>query len=78
MGASGEWIRLPGLFLWDEVCDLFAEEAGRDDTWRFAVLLDAVGADDAPLYVVHAAPGWRARDRRAVAPDASLPASAKL
>ncbi len=65
MSDSGEWVRLPGLFPWGEVCDLFADEAGHDDAWRFTVVLDSVGADDIALYVVHAAAGSRARRRAA-------------
>jgi hypothetical protein len=54
--VEDEWMRLPGLFRWDEVCDVFAIEAHPDHEWRFFVRLAAPSPARAePLYVVHAA-----------------------
>jgi hypothetical protein len=53
-----DWVRLPGLFHWTEVCDL-AREIQQDDEWCFAVRLVSVGPISEPLYVVDA--GWRTR-----------------
>jgi len=48
-----EWVRLPGLFRWDEVCDVFASEAVPDHEWRFLVQLAPPCAQlSEPLYVV--------------------------
>jgi len=50
-----EWVRLPGLFRWDEVCDVFAVEAVPDHEWRFLVQVALPSATRSePLYVVHA------------------------
>ena len=55
MSSEYEWMRLPGLFRWDEVCDVFATEALPDHEWRFHVQLAPPSStrSDA-LYVVHA------------------------
>jgi len=48
-----EWVRLPGLFRWDEVCDVFATEAVPDHEWRFLVQLAPPCAQRSePLYIV--------------------------
>jgi hypothetical protein len=58
-GESGEfvgfveWVRLPGLFRWAEVCDV-ARGIQRDDEWCFAVRFVSVGPHAEPLYVVEA------------------------
>jgi len=53
--VQDEWVRLPGLFRWDEVCDVFAMEAVPDQEWRFLVQLAPPGVTRLePLYVVHA------------------------
>jgi len=52
-----EWIRLPGLFRWKEVCDVFASQAGHDEEWRFSVQqVVAQSESSEPLYAVQAAP----------------------
>ncbi len=61
-----EWVRLPGLFRWQEVCEVFAATAGCDDDWRFAVRLAIRQSKTEALYVVFAASGGeRAEHRRA-------------
>ena len=50
-----EWVLLPGLFSWDEVRNLFAEESGHDDGWRFWVRSTETVGRPEPLYVVRAA-----------------------
>lgn len=59
-----ERIRLPGLFRWAEVCDVFDSESGRNDEWHLEVRLTATGNAGEPLYTVYA---WRSdealRDR---------------
>ncbi len=52
---ESEWVRLPGLFRWDEVCEVFAVEAGLDRDWRFLVQLAPESSSMDLLYVVHAA-----------------------
>ena len=50
---EAEWVRLPGLFRWDEVCDVFATEAVPDHEWRFLVqLAPPCALRSEPLYVV--------------------------
>ncbi len=49
-----EWVNLPGLFSWEEVCVLFSNETGHDDGWRFHVHRASSG-DATPLYAVRAA-----------------------
>jgi hypothetical protein len=56
-----ERIRLPGLFLWTEVCDVFEAESGQDGEWHLEVLRSSNGADDEALYTVYA---WRSMSRR--------------
>ena len=55
MSKERDWVRLPGLFRWDEICDVFASEATPDRDWHFVVKL--ASAPDGPelLYVIHAA-----------------------
>jgi hypothetical protein len=55
MLEESEWVRLPGLFRWDEICDVFASEATPDREWHFIVKL--ANEPDGPelLYVIHAA-----------------------
>ena len=48
-----DWVRLPGLFRWSEVCDL-ARDIQQNDEWCFAVRLVSVGPHAEPLYVVDA------------------------
>ncbi|HVU03632.1 MAG TPA: hypothetical protein VHE30_17860 [Polyangiaceae bacterium] len=49
-----EWVRLPGLFRWEEVSEVFALASGFDDEWQFDVR--AVPSDgEETLYVVRAA-----------------------
>jgi hypothetical protein len=69
--VQDEWVRLPGLFRWDEVCDVFAMEAVPDHEWRFLVQLAPPGVTRLePLYVVHATdnPVRRAPRRKLAAP----------
>lgn len=58
--ASVEWVRLPGLFRWREVCDV-ARQIQEEDEWCFAVRQVSVGPHSEPLYVVDA--GTRRRTR---------------
>jgi hypothetical protein len=48
------WIRLPGLFRWNEISEIFDAETGRDSEWRFAIRAVAVRGEET-LYVVFAA-----------------------
>jgi hypothetical protein len=68
MLEESEWVRLPGLFRWDEICEVFATEATPDHEWHF--LVRAASEPDAAerLYVVHAA-----RDVAAKVSGARLP-----
>ena len=50
-----EWLRLPGLFRWSEVCDLFWDAASEDD-WRFVVRVHSVTPEHEHLYTVELAP----------------------
>jgi len=50
-----EWLRLPGLFSWDEVYALFRAEAGHGDGWRFSVRRASTDDRAEPLYTVLAA-----------------------
>lgn len=54
MLEQSEWVRLPGLFRWNEICEVFAAEATPDREWHFHVR--AAPQPEAPelLYVVHA------------------------
>ena len=55
MLEESDWVRLPGLFRWDEICEVFATEATPDHEWHFLVR-SATEPDAAErLYVVHAA-----------------------
>jgi hypothetical protein len=51
-----ERIRLPGLFRWPEVCEVFESESGHDGEWHLEVRHTSNGAADEPLYSVYA---WR-------------------
>ncbi len=55
MLEESEWVRLPGLFKWEEICEVFATEATPDHEWHF--LVRAASEPDAAerLYTVHAA-----------------------
>jgi len=48
------WIRLPGLFRWNEISEIFDAETGHDSEWRFAIRAVAIRAEET-LYVVFAA-----------------------
>jgi hypothetical protein len=48
------WIRLPGLFRWNEIREIFDAETGHDSEWRFTIRAVAVRAEET-LYVVFAA-----------------------
>jgi hypothetical protein len=63
-----EWVRLPGLFRWEEVCDVFARHAGIDDHWRFEVRKVTGPSSSAALFIVYAAPS----DVRAPAEDGAV------
>jgi hypothetical protein len=64
-----EWVRLPGLFRWREVCAVFADGAGHDDEWRFLVSLQVPERDGSEaLYAVHAAVRERPRVLKRAAP----------
>lgn len=52
---DGERLRLPGLFRWTEVCDVFLSGAGDEERWRFIVKPHSVTADLELLYVVEGA-----------------------
>ena len=70
-----EWVRLPGLFRWDEVCDVFAVEAVPDHEWRFLVqVAQSSTTRSEPLYVVHAT-NWPAHrtPRRKLAAQRDAP-----
>ena len=74
--VQDDWVRLPGLFRWDEVCDVFAMEAVPEHEWRFLVQLappSATGLE--PLYVVHATdnPVRRSPRRRLAAVPRDVP-----
>lgn len=58
--ASVEWIRLPGLFHWKEVCDV-TRQIQEDDEWCFAVRQVSLGPYSEALFVVDA--GTRRRVR---------------
>ena len=48
-------VRLPGLFRWEEVCDVFRAESGHDDRWHFEVQAASEHLDGGEsLYIVHA------------------------
>jgi hypothetical protein len=51
-------VRLPGLFRWEEVCDVFRVESGHDDQWHFEVqqASEHLGGGES-LYIVHATEG---------------------
>ena len=70
-----EWVRLPGLFRWDEVCDVFATEAVPDHEWRFLVQVAPPMADRSePLYTVHATTSpVRRASRRRIGPQRDAP-----
>jgi hypothetical protein len=63
MLEQSEWVRLPGLFRWDEICDVFATEATPDREWHFVVKLASEPDGPELLYVIHAAPDVAARRR---------------
>lgn len=55
-----ELVRLPGLFRWREVCDVFDQESGRDVEWRFEVRRTSGDDVAEALYTVYAwCPGGR-------------------
>jgi hypothetical protein len=60
-GSNLDWVLLPGLFSWDEVCALFSADAGRSDGWRFSVRRASPDGLPHPLYTVLAAPPSRKR-----------------
>ena len=49
-----QWVRLPGLFRWSEVCDVARDIQEEDEEWCFAVRLVSIGPHAEPLYVVDA------------------------
>jgi hypothetical protein len=49
-----ERVRLPGLFRWQEVCDVFDLEAGHDGEWHFEVRRTSDESAQEALYVVYA------------------------
>jgi hypothetical protein len=53
---DGERLRLPGLFRWSEVCDVFLGAPGAREEWRFVVKPHSVTADLELLYVVEGVP----------------------
>ncbi|HEX4339096.1 MAG TPA: hypothetical protein VH062_24480 [Polyangiaceae bacterium] len=55
MLEESEWVRLPGLFRWDEICEVFATEATPDREWHFLVHAASAPGAAERLYVVHAA-----------------------
>jgi hypothetical protein len=55
MTEESEWVRLPGLFRWDEICEVFAAEAMPDREWHFWVRVAPQPEGPELLYVVHAA-----------------------
>ncbi|HEX3594231.1 MAG TPA: hypothetical protein VHU80_03990 [Polyangiaceae bacterium] len=55
MLEESEWVRLPGLFRWDEICEVFATEAMPDREWHFLVHAASGSSAAERLYVVHAA-----------------------
>ncbi len=69
MKRDDEWIRLPGLFLWSEVCELFDAES---KDWRFVAKAHSASAGEEPLYVVLMA-SPRDGERRARSPNRPSP-----
>jgi len=49
-----EWVRLPGLFSWDEVRALFSSDLCHGEGWRFSARLWSDDPAAEPLYVIHA------------------------
>lgn len=52
---ESDWVRLPGLFRWDEICEVFATEATPEHEWHFLVRAAKEQPTEERLYVVHAA-----------------------
>lgn len=50
---ESEWMRLPGVFRWSEVRDVFLLHAGWDDAWRFVVKADSATSEFGLLYAVY-------------------------
>ena len=69
MMQESDWVRLPGLFRWDEICEVFAAEATPDREWHFLVRVAPEPEGPELLYVVHAARETPTR-RRAESLDA--------
>ena len=68
--SHADWIRLPGLFRWSEVCDVALAEAGLHDRWRFVVRVHSLTPDLEPLYTVHGVDVCVPRPQPKVAPAA--------
>src|SRR5437773_10462450 len=59
-----DWVRLPGLFRWEEVSDVFQADTGYDDQWHFDVrLVSERSHEGETLYTVRAAHGRARSDR---------------
>jgi len=69
MLEESEWVRLPGLFRWEEICEVFAAEATPDHEWHFFVRAASEPEATERLYVVHAARDVAAKVRAARSPQ---------
>ncbi len=68
---DGVRLRLPGLFRWAEVCDVFLGTASEDEEFRFVAKPHSVTAELEVLYVVEAVAAARrvhGRERLAALP----------